>query len=69
MYLGPLKWPRPWMWLAALALTAAILVLAGLEVDPQIPTVIAAIVILVIAAPIRVAALGGRGMRDSNPKR
>jgi hypothetical protein len=69
MYFGPLKWPRPWMWLAALALTAVIFVLAGLGVDPQIPTVIAVIMILIIAAPLRVAALGGRGMRDSEPKR
>jgi Flp pilus assembly protein TadB len=68
MYFGPLKWPRPWVWLAALALTAVILVLAGLGVDPQIPTVIAVIVILAIAAPRRVAALGARGMRDSEPK-
>jgi hypothetical protein len=56
------------MWLAALGLAVVIGGLAALGVSPAVPTAIAVVVILVIAAPRRAKDLGAREMRDSDPE-
>jgi hypothetical protein len=75
MYMGPLKWPSLWVWLATIGLIAFIGLLGfllspfGLEdVVGSAVVVIAFIAILVIAAPRRVRDLGGPGLGDPPDK-
>jgi hypothetical protein len=56
------------MWLATVGLIVVIGGLAALGVSPAVPTAIAIVVILVIAAPRRAKDLGAREMRDSRPE-
>jgi hypothetical protein len=67
VYLGPLKWPSRTILVAAAAATIAIGVLAAAGVSPVAPTIVAAFIVLLIAAPRRARDLGSDEMRDSRP--
>jgi len=66
-FFGPLRWPPLWIWLSAIALMILFGVLTLLGISIFVPTVIAVVVILLIAAPRRVEELGAKEMRDSTP--
>ena len=66
-YFGPLRWPRPWMWLATLGLAVVVVILNALDVPPVFLLTflgVVAIAILVVAAPRRARELGGLGTDD-----
>lgn len=68
MYLGPLRWPPLWIWLAAAALATLLVTLSALEIGTTVVIVAVFGAVLTVAAPRRAGDLGADEMRDSRPE-